>query len=360
MLENKRVCFVIHSLLAGGMERVMSEIINYFSQTKKYQVHLVLYGIKREIFYTIAEDIIVHKPNFEFDNSKRTLSTLKTIRFLRKKIKEINPIFVLSFGERWNSLVLLSLLGTSIPVFVSDRSQPDKSLGVKDDFLRKLLYPKAKGIIVQTKKALEIYQRMYNHRNFKVIGNPIRPISETEIEKENYILMVGRYIKSKQQNKLIEIFSKLNAPNWKLVLLGYDHLKQNNQSEWEKLGTDLNVSDRVLFTGKQDDVEYYYGISKIFAFTSISEGFPNVIGEAMSAGLPVVSYDCIAGPSDLISDNVNGFLIPINEDNLFVEKLQCLIDNPDIRNLFGERAKKSIQQFELNYICKQFEEFITS
>jgi GalNAc-alpha-(1->4)-GalNAc-alpha-(1->3)-diNAcBac-PP-undecaprenol alpha-1,4-N-acetyl-D-galactosaminyltransferase len=342
------------------MERVMSEIINYFSQTKKYEVHLVLYGIKREIFYTIAEDIIVHKPNFEFDNSKRTLSTLKTIRFLRKKIKEINPIFVLSFGERWNNLVLLSLLGTSIPVYVSDRSQPDKSLGFKDDFLRKLLYPKAKGIIVQTKKALQIYQQMYNHRNFKVIGNPIRPISETEIEKENYILMVGRYIKSKQQNKLIEIFSKLNAPNWKLVLLGYDHLKQNNQSEWEKLGTDLNVSDRVLFTGKQADVEHYYALSKIFAFTSISEGFPNVIGEAMSAGLPVVAFDCVAGPSDLITDNENGYLIPLNEDNLFVEKLQYLIDNPDKRNLLGQKAKKSIQWFELNYICKQFEEFLTS
>jgi GalNAc-alpha-(1->4)-GalNAc-alpha-(1->3)-diNAcBac-PP-undecaprenol alpha-1,4-N-acetyl-D-galactosaminyltransferase len=359
-MENKRVCFVIHSLLAGGMERVMSEIVNYFSQTKKYEVHLVLYGIKREIFYPIAKDIIVHKPNFEFDNSKRTLSTLKTIRFLRNKIKEINPIFVLSFGERWNSLVLLSLLGTSIPVFVSDRSQPDKPLGFKDDFLRRKLYPSAKGIIVQTNKALEIYKQMYNHSNFKVIGNPIRPICETEIEKENYILMVGRYIKSKQQNKLIEIFSKLEATNWKLVLLGYDHLQQKNQSEWEKLVTDLNVSDRVLFTGKQADVEYYYAISKIFAFTSNSEGFPNVIGEAMSAGLPVVSYDCIAGPSDLITDNENGFLIPLNDDNLFVEKLQYLINNPTERILLGERAKKSIQQFELNYICEQFEEFVTS
>jgi GalNAc-alpha-(1->4)-GalNAc-alpha-(1->3)-diNAcBac-PP-undecaprenol alpha-1,4-N-acetyl-D-galactosaminyltransferase len=357
-MENNSVCFVIHSLQAGGMERVMSELVNYFSATKKYQVHLVLYGIKRDVFYPISNDIIVHKPSFEFDNSKRLISTFKTIRFLRTKIKEINPISVLSFGERWNNLVLLSLYGTKIPVFVSDRSQPDKSLGFKDDFLRKMLYPNAKGVIVQTEKALEIFQKMYRHTNFKVIGNPIRQIENTVLEKENYILMVSRYIESKQQNKLIEIFSKLNAPSWKLVLLGYDHLKQSNQVKWEKLATDLNISDRVIFTGKQADVEYYYNISKVFAFTSVSEGFPNVIGEAMSAGLPIIAFDCVAGPSDLISDNENGFLIPLDRDEIFVQKLQYLIDNPEIRNKFGEKSKINIKQFELNYICRQFENFI--
>jgi GalNAc-alpha-(1->4)-GalNAc-alpha-(1->3)-diNAcBac-PP-undecaprenol alpha-1,4-N-acetyl-D-galactosaminyltransferase len=351
---------VIHSLQAGGMERVMSELINYFSGTKKYEVHLVLYGKKREIFYPIYGDVIIHKPNFEFDSSSRFISTVRTVWYLRGRIKSINPISVLSFGERWNNIVLLALYGTSIPVFVSDRAQPDKSLGFKDNLLRKILYPNAKGVIVQTNKALKIFEKMYKHSNFKVIGNPIRPIESAVVEKEDYILMVGRYIKSKQQNKLIDFFSKLDAPNWKLVLLGYDHLQQSNQSEWEKLASKLQCSDKVIFTGKQADVEHYYSISKIFAFTSISEGFPNVIGEAMSAGLPVIAFDCVAGPSDLINDNDNGFLIPLNDDDLFVEKLQYLIDNVDQRRVFGERAKKSIQQFKLNYICKQFEDFILS
>lgn len=354
----KKVCFVIHSLQAGGMERVMSELVNYFAATKKYQVHLVLYGIKREVFYEIQKDIIIHKPNFEFDNSKRILSTIKTISFLRKKIKEINPISVLSFGERWNNLVLLSLYGSKIPVYVSDRAQPDKPLGFKDDFLRKILYPKAKGIIAQTSKAKDIFSTFYKHNNFKIIGNPIRPIESKIIEKENVILMVGRYIESKQQDILIKIFAKLNAPNWKLVLLGYDHLKQENQQKWHQLAKELNVADRVVFTGKQSNVEDYYNKSKIFAFTSKSEGFPNVIGEAMLAGLPVVAFDCIAGPSDLINDSQNGFLIPLTLENKFADKLQYLIDNQSIREEFGEKAKKNMAQFELNYICKKYEDFI--
>jgi GalNAc-alpha-(1->4)-GalNAc-alpha-(1->3)-diNAcBac-PP-undecaprenol alpha-1,4-N-acetyl-D-galactosaminyltransferase len=360
LTTKKDICFVIHSLQAGGMERVMSELINFFAVNKNYTIHLVLYGIKRDVFYEISKDINIYKPSFEFDNSKRLLSTLKTNFFLRKTIKGINPVAVLSFGERWNSMVLLALLGTKIPVYVSDRAQPDKSLGKLHDTLRTILYPKAKGIIVQTEKALSIYKKMYHHSNFKVIGNPIRPIPAQNIPRENYILMVGRYIKSKQQDVLIEIFSKLKAPDWKLVLVGYDHLKQNNQVEWEALAQKLNVADRVIFTGKQADVEHYYLTSKIFAFSSASEGFPNVVGEAMSAGLPVVSFDCIAGPSDLIVDGKNGYLIPLSNQELFVEKLQSLIDDAQMREKMGEFSKEFIQKFELNYICTAFENFMVS
>lgn len=356
----RNICFVIHSLQAGGMERVMSELVNYFAASGRYHVHLVLYGIKRDIFYKIPDGITVHKPNFEFNNSQRLLSTIRTHFFLRKTIKQIKPIAALSFGERWNSMVLLALLGTAVPLFVSDRAQPDKSLGKVHDTLRKLLYPTAKGIIAQTQKALKIYQKMYQHANMKVIGNPIRPIPAENVTRENHILMVGRYIKSKQQDVLIEIFSKLNAPNWKLVLVGYDHLKQTNQSRWEALAEELQVADRVIFAGKQSDVERYYRSSKIFAFSSASEGFPNVVGEAMSAELPVVSFDCIAGPSDLIQEGENGYLIPLGDQELFAQKLQLLIDDESLREQLGRNAKTTIQKFELNYICSEFESFLIS
>ena len=356
----KDLCFVIHSLQAGGMERVMSELLNFFAAKKQYRVHLVLYGIKRDVFYTIAENIIIYRPDFTFDNSKRLQSTIRTHFFLRRTIKKINPISVLSFGERWNNMVLLALYGTKIPVYVSDRAQPDKSLGKLHDKLRLLLYPNAKGIIAQTQKAVVIFKNMYKHDNFKVIGNPIRQIQSTNETRSNTILMVGRYIQSKQQNVLIEIFAKLNAPDWKLILVGYDHLKQKNQHQWEALAKQLNISDRVIFAGKQENVEHYYNTSKIFAFSSASEGFPNVVGEAMSAQLPVVAFDCIAGPSDLIVDGVSGFLIPLNNKDLFAQKLQFLIDHPNEMESMGKKSKEFIAQFELNYICTEFENFIVS
>jgi GalNAc-alpha-(1->4)-GalNAc-alpha-(1->3)-diNAcBac-PP-undecaprenol alpha-1,4-N-acetyl-D-galactosaminyltransferase len=141
-MSKEKICLIIPSLQAGGMERVMSELANYSVEKGGYEVHLILYGIKREIFYNISDKIIIHKPIFEFDNTKRTWSTLKTIFYLRKKLKEINPVASLSFGEYWNNLVLLSTLGTKIPVFVSDRSQPNKSLGrVQKELSHKLKKP---------------------------------------------------------------------------------------------------------------------------------------------------------------------------------------------------------------------------
>jgi len=336
----------------------MSELLWYFSKKENYRVHLILYGIKRDVFYQVPENIVIYRPEFAFDNSKRLLSTLKTVAFLRKTIKKINPVSVLSFGEMWNNMILLSMLGSKIPVYVSDRAQPDKSLGKLHNKLRVWLYPKAKGVIAQTSQAEAIFRKMYPQSNFKVIGNPIRQIPETGMPRENQIVMVGRLIKSKQQDKLIEIFARLKASDWKLVLVGYDHLKQQNQKNWEVLAQKLGVADRVIFTGKQSAVEHYYLSSKIFAFTSASEGFPNVIGEAMSAGLPVVAFDCIAGPSDLVTDGKTGYLVKLNDNAAFAQKLQTLIDQPEMRESMGKSGKEFISRFDLDYICGEFENFI--
>jgi len=356
-----KIALLIHSLQAGGMERVMSELATDFAQRDYLEVHLVLFGINREIFYPIPKNISIHKPAFIFNGHRRFISTFKTVLFLRSTLKELQPDTVLSFGEFWNNLVLLSTLGLPVPVFVSDRSQPDKSLGKLQDRLRKWLYPKATGVILQTQKARDIYKAQFKNLNIEVIGNPIRNIeNKNHIKRENQILMVGRLISSKHQDRLIRIFANINDPDWKLVLVGYDHLKQKNSIVLKQLIKELQLEDKVILAGKRADVEKYYLQSKIFAFTSSSEGFPNVIGEAMSTGLPVVAYDCVAGPSEMIIDSENGYLIPLFDDELFSEKLQLLMNNESLRNKMGERAKASIQRFSKDKISPKFLDFICS
>lgn len=341
------------------MERVMAEVAHYFCGKKELDVHLILYGIKRDIFYPLPANIIVHKPSFRFNDRFRLISTLRTIAFLRKKISGLAPQAVLSFGEYWNNFVLLAMYGLNIPVFVSDRSQPDKSLGKFHDRLRNWLYPRAKGVIAQTEKARQIYEKWYRHPNIRVIGNPVRSIpARPDVVKENLVLMVGRLIKSKNQDKLIEMFARINMPDWKLVLVGYDHLKQQNMSRLQALARELNIEDRVVFAGKQADVESYYLKSSIFAFTSSSEGFPNVIGEAMSAGLPVISFDCVAGPSDLITDGHDGLLIPLFDCEMFRVKLEKLMTDASLRERLGMNARESIKRFSIDGIGERFFQFI--
>ncbi len=344
---------------AGGMERVMGELANLFSNKSNIEVHLILYGIKRDIFYPIPASVIVHRPLFIFDDSWRMISTFRTLFFLRRKVKNIRPDAMLSFGEYWNSFVLLALYGLKFPLFVSDRSQPDKSLGIMHEKLRQWLYPKATGVIAQTAVAKNVYLTKYRHQNIRVIGNPIRNIlDKDQISRENVVLTVGRLIESKQQDKLIEIFAKINRPDWKLVIVGYDHLKQENRHKLEDLAQKLNIEKSVLFVGKQSNVDDFYLSSKIFAFTSISEGFPNAIGEAMSAGLPVVAFDCVAGPSEMIEEGQNGFLIPLLDLDLFRMKLELLMEEVVLRERLGAYARESISRFSKENIGEQFFQFI--
>lgn len=358
-MDVKKICLVIPSLHAGGMERVMSELAAYFCSKEEYEVHLVLYGLTREIFYPIPETIIVHKPIFEFDNSKRTWNTFKTLWFLRQKIKEVQPDTILSFGELWNNFVLLATLGLKFPVFVSDRCQPDKSLGKFHNRLRNWLYAKATGVICQTEVAKSIYSKMFYHKNFSVIANPIREIElNTSIKKENIILSIGRLIQSKHHDELIKIFSEIDAPDWKLIIVGDDALKQKNKEKLENLIKDLGLQNRVDLVGKRLDVENYYNNAKIFAFTSSSEGFPNVVGEAMSAGLPVIAYDCVAGPSDLIDHEKTGFLIKLHDTSSFKKALEKLMKDESLRVAFGQQGKLKIKNFSVQHIAQEFEKTI--
>src|SRR5699024_1117130 len=337
------ICLLIHSLESGGMERVMSELAQYFEKKGGTEVSLILYGKSRGTFFPVPDKVHIYRPSFKFSDHLRILSTIKTMWFLRDTIKNIDPDTILSVGEYWNNFGLFSLLSAGYPVFISDRGQPDKSLGKLHDRLRKWLYPKASGIVTQTSAAKEIYQRWNLNKNIKTIGNPIHSIPENGCkEKENIILTVGRLIENEHHEQLIRIFSELSASGWKLVIVGENALKQNRMGRLKKLVKELEIEEKVELTGTVADIEYYYNRSKIFAFTSSSEGFPNVIGEAMSAGLPVVAYDCVSGPSDMINHGKNGYLVDVFDDEQFKQFLLQLTGSKKLRERMGTEAERSI------------------
>jgi len=360
-IKDIKICLLVHSLQPGGMERVMSELANFFSSKPNTNVTIILYGIRPVVFFDLASNIQVITPSFKFNNHLRIFYTLRTMLFLRKRIAGIDPSTILSFGEYFNNMVLLSLIGLKVPIYVSDRCSPHKSLGWLHDTLRKLLYPKTSGVIVQTTTAKEIYKKMLPGANITVIGNPIRQIEQSRsIDRENIILTVGRLIRTKHHDKLIKTFSELRNKEWKLVIVGEDADRQFNMRRLKELSESLNCQDDVIFAGLRSDVDDYYYKSKIFVLTSSSEGFPNVIGEAMSAGLPVVAFDCIAGPSDMITDGQDGYLIELNNYDDLKKRLKSLMVNSEERRKIGEVARSSIKRFDLEVVGDYYYSLITS
>lgn len=350
------IVLVLPSLVGGGMERVMSELAIYFATEKKATVHLVLLGIA-EKFYKLPPQVKIHEPSFVCSRKMAFLNSFKTMWYLRNTIGELKPDAVLSFGEMYNSFVLLATIFTPYKIFVSDRSRPDKNWGRFHHLLRNLSYRRAAGIISQTNIAKKIMFGRMPHRNIKVIGNPIKAIQPAPIEgRKNIILTVGRIIKSKRIDLLIRLFDKTDNENWQLHILGDGPEKAGLES----LVASMKLNDKVVFLGRQNEVAAYYATAKIFAFTSNSEGFPNVLGEAMSAGLAPVTFNFVAGAGDLVTDNKNGFLVPMNEDAQYIKWLNTLMHSEILIQQMAAEATASIKKFDTAAIANEYYNFILS
>lgn len=351
MSVNTKICLVLPSFSAGGMERVMSELARYFSIS--YDVVLILLT-RGDHFYEVPANVKVFEPGFLHTRYGKLQVTLKTLLFFRRQLAIIKPDVVLSFGGRYNSFVLLGTFGLCKKVFVSDRSRPGISYGWFIDFVNSFMYRFATGLVAQTQRAKDVLVRVTAHRNIAVIGNPIRPVDSRGAKREKIVLNVGRFIATKKQSLLIEYFAKLNCSDWRLVFVGDGAGLEECRVQAIRLG----IGERVLFVGNTRNVDEYYLRSSIFAFTSVSEGFPNALGEAMSAGLACVSFDCVAGPSDLIEDGVDGFLVPMYDDERYLERLKLLMESEDHRIYLGRNAMEKVKQFSIESIGKRYLDFM--
>ena len=108
-----------------------------------------------------------------------------------------------------------------------------------------------------------------------------------------------------------------------------------------------------------DVIKAYYSGS-IFIMTSRFEGFGLVLIEAMQCGLPCIAFDCPYGPREIIKDGENGFLIPYDDDALFIEKLTYLMEHPEERERMGTAAKKSVARYDKFQIMSQWKSLLTN
>lgn len=338
---------------------MMALLVNEFSKNSLIDVHLVLYGNDVPTVYDLTDRVTVHRPAFKFDNRSRLLSTLRRLHFLRGTLRRGCYDAILSFGERWNSFVMLAALGQNQSIYLSDRSSPDLDLGLSQTLLRKLLYPLAAGLIAQTRHGHDKASRQRLNSRIRVVPNPVaeRRLAP-EAQRENTILCIGRVIATKNYDRLLRIFSSLGIRGWKLVIVGDDSQGQSHLSELRSMVSRLQLSERVDFAGQRSDVQRFYERAKIFAFTSSSEGFPNVVAEALSAGLPVVSYDCVAGPADLIRNGENGFLVDLFDDVTFGEKLLYLMRNEEQRRAMSVNAHRSVAHLSPSRISGRVLDFM--
>lgn len=344
-----KVIITLPELEVGGAQRAATELANYLVHNN-IDVYILLM-FKREVYYTLDPKVTLIEPrNIRFKTG-RLLYLPYLLYYLRSNIKKINPDVVFCLG--YIMFLLYASLNLKNKVIISRRCNPlrprfyaNKVANKAYDILHYLVRARVDGVIAQTERAAEYYTNRYSC-DVIVIPNILRKINpiNTNIVREKIIVNVGRCVIEKGQHYLLKAFSQLDRSDWELWIIGDGPLKL----ELEELSRELKINDRVSFLGFRTDVDSMLAKCEIFAFSSISEGYPNALIEAMGNGLAVVSHDCDNGPSDIINHGVNGLLVPVGDTELFKDKIVSLIDNKDLRKKLQNNAKAVL---ESNNSCR--------
>lgn len=351
----------------GGVARVLSVKANYLVDNFGYDVHILTQNEgNTPLFFLfspsiIFDDIILKGSSFSFffQYKKR----------LQQTINSINPDIILVCDNGLKSFLIPFILKTKVPVvFESHGSKYIQEKQLLSDFRSKWLFYlqlKFKEIAVKKFKKLvalsEENRVEWNLKNSIVISNPLWfPVEKTAKLFNKKAVVVARHSYEKGIDRLLPIWKKViqKHPDWKLEIYGtFDEFRS-----MQKLADSLDISETIVFSEPVKYIQEKYLEATFYLMTSRTEGFPMVLLEAMACGLPVVAYDCPVGPGSIITNNQNGFLIEDGNSDAFVQKIELLIENENLRIQMGKNAQKSVEKFNLDKIMLQwkslFEEMI--
>ena len=348
-----KIAFIISSLDSGGAARVLSLMANYWTQ-KNYRIIIITLGNSRP-FYSLEDGIQIEQLSL-LKNSvsifNAIANNIERIKVIAKRLIKIDPDIVISFMTETN---IISTIGCRIinkPIIIAERISYDFLASRVWVVLRKLVYRFSDALIVQTRYDREKYQCS---ANTSIINNPlnIKKMVSNHREEKN-ILAVGRLNRQKGFDRLIKAFSNLDQKDWKLTIIGEGGERKN----LERLIKDLSLEDYISMPGRTEAIEKWYQKSPIFVLSSRMEGFPNVLCEAMAYGCACVSFDCIAGPNEIITDKVDGYLVKNGDIDALSTRINFLINDAEERRRIGKEAMKISDRLNIDSIMGQWDRII--
>lgn len=377
-----KTTILINSLDGGGAERVVTNLLNNLSSS--CECNLIL--IENKILYNIDSRVNVICLNEKVYRS----GIIKLIRLpivaykLSKIIKKNKFSQVTSFLYRANYINILSKYLANHRVVISERIAPSSMymaktiVSIVSKFLIRILYNKA-DLIISVSRAIEddLINNFGIHIEQKVIYNPfdigsILELSQSlvpqDIDREKSIITVGSLSARKNHELLVNAFSRINDKEFKLYILG----KGDEEEKLRSLTNALNISDRVIFIGFDNNPYKYLSRCSIFVLASNSEGFPNVLLEAMICGCCVISTDCLSGPREILSPSSNikfqlhnsielaeyGILTPLNNIERMTNALNLLIEDRELKKRYIEKTPARSRDFNAKKITGYYKEIL--
>ncbi|RZA32083.1 MAG: glycosyltransferase family 4 protein [Lysobacteraceae bacterium] len=358
----------IHSLENGGAERVVANLANFWVSIG-WEITVVTVAPCATDFYAL--DPAIHRIGLDLADrhggiAAGAVRTARRVQALRSSLQQVRPDVALSAMHTAN--VVLALAARGMPGVLALGSEhnfpPLSPMGVIWETMRSLAYGQLQAVVALTGECADWLDAHTRAQRVPVIPNPVSwPLANQEPylnpmlfcrPGRQILLGVGRLSIEKNFSALINGFARLAArhPEWDLVILGDGPFRSDLRAQVHAAGLD----GRVFLPGRVGNMSDWYERAGLYAMTSLFEGFPNTLVEAMASGLPVVSVDCDTGPRDIIRHWVDGFLVPPGEPHELEAALGKLMGNERLRSAFAARAVDVRQRFSMEKISDMWTE----
>ena len=355
-----KIVFFHASLKAGGAERMIVLLSNYLASQGEDVTILTMDNSLS--FYKLNKNV-THKPMGIAADSRNILEAVKhnlnALLILRKAVKEIRPQIAVGFATNTVLHLWLVKFGCYYKIIGSERSNPYAFVESFWNNNKKRIFSLCDGFIFQTKGAQTYYPNKLVRKSI-ILSNGIisneNIINDTPWNERKNICAVGRMDKHKCFDDLLKSFAIVNKkyPKILLNLYGDGPLKIN----LEKLSKKLGIQNVVTFHGKCDNMYSIYAKHKFFLMSSEEEGMPNVLMEALASGCACISTDCNFGPSELIENGRNGFLVPVHDVDLMAERIEMIIDDDFIAQSLSMESIKIRETHNIEIIGEKFHSFL--
>ena len=360
---------VLGTFNSGGMERVLANKANYLVQ-RGYEVTIITTDQKgRKPYFALDSRIQQIDLGLNYTDDLKFNVYTKIFRYLEKQKAHKRKLKEFLMDLKCD--IVISLFDHDATILPKIKDGSKKILEIHFFRFKRLQYQR-KGLLgfsdkIRSQRDLKLARKYdkfvvlteedksywVNVPNILVIANANSFVPERQASLTNkQVMAVGRYDAQKNFSDLIKAWKIVakQAPDWTLKIYGHGP----QQQLLIKQITELELKDSIVLHPPVSDIETAYLNSSILAMTSRYEGLPMALLEAQACGLPMVSYACKCGPSDIIQDGINGFLLTENDIDGMAKKLLLLIQDIELRVTLGSNAFRLSQNFSEDKVMSKW------
>lgn len=375
-----KIIYILKSFAAkGGEERVMADKMNFLASQGHEIVMVTFEQGEHGLVYPLHPSIIHKDINTRFFivTNKSLLKKIQLLHVLRQQfilrltdiIHQEKPDLLISTVYPLKNIRLLSKIkkATGVPFLLESHiafkaviRQSDFKKGTIKYYIAKIYdewnlraIRHCNALITLTDGDAQNWKRYSN--KVEIIPNPVTniPKQTEQTEKDPYrIIAVGRLHSQKGFDLLIEAFSMIvtSIPNWHIDIYGHGI----DEELLKTMIRDKKLEGKIVLKGLTDNIFDEYRRSQFFVLSSRYEGFGLVLVEAMSCGIPCVSFRCEYGPEDIINNGIDGLLVADGNVKELAAKILWMATHDKERHDFGVKAQESVRRYNIEVIMKQW------